>query len=335
MKRYIKIKLIGLAFLVAVIAGCDTASQEVADVVSPDGYPVATFTTDASGTTFAEGDTIIYTVKIDKMMDNAISFSASVISGTASDADFDVTTGVIEPYTDSTSIQIIVLRDNDADPDETVTLEIGAMSVATKYLLNPSTVNPTMDFTITNYESPVLEMSFSWDTEIEVNPNYPEYPDYVDIEHASDIDFDIFLPDWSVYAATGSEPEEMSFDGLEDGDYEIWCELWANPFVDSAWLATGYGMTVEEKKVPITAHFLQMGVMETTLVQDDSQVFTTSSAGADDDAWDGETPVDTYVCGVTVAGTTYTITDYDGEVVMKGQAKDFKFTSSRPAHLRK
>ena len=47
MRKYIKYNLLGLALLAVVMAGCDTASQEVADVISPDDYPHVTFETDA------------------------------------------------------------------------------------------------------------------------------------------------------------------------------------------------------------------------------------------------------------------------------------------------
>ncbi len=66
MRKYNKYKLLGLAFLAVVIASCDTASQEVADVVSAAENAVATFVADTSGAAFAEGDTIRYLITLDK-----------------------------------------------------------------------------------------------------------------------------------------------------------------------------------------------------------------------------------------------------------------------------
>ncbi|MDZ7636021.1 MAG: hypothetical protein U5L72_16935 [Bacteroidales bacterium] len=56
------------------MAACDTASQEAEPVISPEGYPVATFV-NATGTSVVEGNSIIYTITIDKMIDRALTFS--------------------------------------------------------------------------------------------------------------------------------------------------------------------------------------------------------------------------------------------------------------------
>jgi hypothetical protein len=192
MNKNLKYKLIGLAFVAAVIAGCDTASQEPEKVISPDGYPVATFTAETSATSFDEGDTIRYTIELDKQLDRSVTISAHVIGGDATDDDFEVIPGVIAPFTSSATLEIVIVVDTEADPNETAELEIGAFSLADKYLLNPTTVNPTMSFTITNYATEVLEMSFSWDRDVLVNPGYADYPDHTNTYHAGGwVDFDI------------------------------------------------------------------------------------------------------------------------------------------------
>lgn len=347
MRKYMKYNLLGLALLAVVMAGCDTASQEVADVISPDGYPHVTFETDATGAAFAEGDTIIYTITLEKWLDRAVTFSARIIGGDATNADFTITPAVISPFTSSADLMIVIDQDDPDDPDETVTFEIGAFSIADRYLVHPDTENPTLEFSIANWESPVLQMSFSWDKDVDVNPNYADFPDYVNTYHAgSMMDFDIFVADgagydnanpWATwnstdYAATGSEPEELSFEGWPDGTYVLFCELWYNAFADSSEF---YGQTVEELPVPITAHFLQSGVQEVVIVQDESQVFTTFSQGADNPEYDGGV-VDTFVAEVTIDGDTYTIKDYDGATVLKGAVAGTKIKiSGRPDELRK
>lgn len=348
MRKYFKYNLLGLALLALVMAGCDTASQEVADVISPDDYPTVTFETDASGTAFTEGDTIKYTITLEKWLDRAITFSARIIDGDATDADFTIVPAVISPFSSSADLLIVIDQDDPADPDESVTFEIGAFSIADRYLVHPDTENPTISFSIANWESPVLQMSFSWDKDVDVNPNYlPDFPDYVNTYHAgSEMDFDIFISDaagydnndpwgtWNsaIYAATGDEPEEMNFDGLADGTYVIFCELWYNAFADSSEF---YGQTVEELPVPITAHFLQSGVQEMVIVQDESQVFTTMSQGADNPEYDGGV-VDTFVAEVTIDGDTYTIKDYNGATVLKGAVAGTKLQiSKRPAEISK
>lgn len=349
MNKYLKYKLIGLALVAAVIAGCDTATQEVEDVISPDGYPVATFTAETSATTFDEGDTIRYTIELDKQLDRSVTISARITGGDATDDDFEIIPGVIAPFTSSAMLEIIVLVDTEADEDETAQLEIGSFSLADKYLLNPTTVNPTMDFTINNFATEVLEMSFAWDKDVHVNPGYPDYPDHENVFHAgSEIDFDIFLADgdgydnadpWATfnpidYAATGSEPEEFNMEEFPDGTYVVFCELWYNAFADSTEFWTD-GSTVEDVPVPIVATFLQRGVQEVTVVQDASQTFSSLAPGAANAEYAGEV-IDTYVCEVVVSGGTYEIVDFAGSSVLKGTTAGTKLQiHKRPDHLMK
>ena len=335
MRKYNKYKLLGLAFLAVVIASCDTASQEVADVVSAAENAVATFVADTSGAAFAEGDTIRYLITLDKPLDHDVSFSVSVTGGTADASDFEVINAVIDAYSLSDTLKFVLIMDDDAEAEETVQLEIGANSLATKHLLNPSIVNPTMDFTIANWHSNKLEMSFSWDIDVELDPNLPKPNDeYRKTVHAGgEMDFDIFLGDWSVYGATGDEPEVMDFEGLADGTYVIWCELWANSLTDTALAQDGYGVDVELLDVPINAHFMQSGVQEVTLEQDTSQVFTTHSLGYKDDEYAGEN-IDTYVASVdvtTVDGlTTYVIRNDPADILKSLPAGNVLKLPARP-----
>ncbi len=162
MRKYFKY-ILGLVLIVVGIVACDTADQDVSPVISPDNKPVATFTTSSSSTTLTEGDTLVYTVKIDKMLDRALTFSAKVKSGTADDLDFLAEPAVLAPYTTETKLYIIAIADNIPEVGENLELEIGVFGLADKYLLNPSTVNPTMNLTITNYNDPtVLTIAFGW-----------------------------------------------------------------------------------------------------------------------------------------------------------------------------
>jgi hypothetical protein len=349
MNKYLKYKLIGLAFVAVVIAGCDTASQEVEDPISPDGYPVATFTAETSATSFDEGDTIRYTIELDKQLDRSVTFTAKIIGGSATDDDFEIIPGVIAPFTSSATLEIIIVVDTDADPNETAEFEIGSFSLADKYLLNPTTTNPTMSFTIANYATEILEMSFSWDRDVMVNPGYADYPDHENTYHAGAwVDFDIFLADgagydnddpWATfnainYAATGSEPEEFNMEEFPNGTYVIFCELWYNGFADSTEFWSD-GSVVEDVPMPITATFLQRGVQGVSIAQDPSQTFSTLDPGYDQAEWTGQV-IDTYVAEVTVSDGTYVIKDFAGSTVLKGTTAGTKLQiTKRPDSLRK
>ena len=55
---------------------------------------------------------------------------------------------------------IETFEDYDTGATETIICEIGVFGIADRYLLNPTTVNPKVTFTITNFVSPKLEVSF-------------------------------------------------------------------------------------------------------------------------------------------------------------------------------
>ena len=355
MRKNIKIaSLLSLALIVFGLVGCDK-EQEVESPISPDGYPTATFTTDFTGSEISEGDTIYYTVSIDKQTMNPITFSARVVGGTGSDADFDVTSGTIAPYTSEAVIEIIAIRDYVADNDCTVELEIGSFSTGSRYELNANTVNPVLSLSVENYIADGIEMTFGWEYEVAVDTSDMYMSDLHSMESTYDhVDFDIFIADaegydpadpWATfnpgaYAATGDTPEELFFPNLGDGSYVIFSELWANSLSDyDAYYDVINEDTVyydiESKLIPIDVNVTRQGVFnDYTFMQDDSQAMTTVTPGVDDDNYAGGL-IDTYVCGVTIANGEYIVTEFDGTEVVRGKIEDFKIKSSRPIYLRK
>lgn len=344
MEKYFKIMIMGAALITLGLVGCD--EQEVAAPISPDGYPTATITTDFSGSAVAEGDTIWYNITVDKPFDRNIEFSAHVVEGTASDGDLEVLGGVLPAYGLTTQLGVVFTRDYAADVDETAVVEVGVLELGQRYMLNPKTVNSQIEVTIANYVSDDLEMVFSWEATIDVNPGYADFPDFRWHESTYDwMDFDIFIADaegydnddpWAtfndaIYAATGDTPEEMTFSGLADGSYVIFCELWYNGFVDSTELGS---FERADKLVPITATFTRQGSFEKTLVQDLSQTFSSASQGVDNPDYVDEV-VDSFVAGVTIADGNYTITDYAGAEIVTGKIENLKIKSKRPDYLRK
>jgi hypothetical protein len=107
----------------------------------------------------------------------------------------------------------------------------------------------------------------------------------------------------------------------------IFCELWYNGFADSTEFWTD-GSTVEDVPMPITAHFLQRGVQEVTVVQDASQTFSTLTPGVDNSEYAGGV-IDTYVAEVIVSDGTYEIKDFSGSTVLKGTTAGTKLQISK------
>ena len=208
--------------MVAAFAACDTADQDVSPVVSPDGYPVATFTTDFAGGSVKEGDTIKYTITFDKMIDRSVTFSLRQLDGDADDHDFAAASAVMQPYTKQTELLLIANSDDELEGPETLKYEIKAYSLADKYLVNPSVVYPTVDLTIVNVNDPtLLTIVFSWDTE-----------DDIDIVTWSDTE-DYPMTEWGDGGATGANPEVDKAICLSDpvGTYYVNIMHWgADPF---------------------------------------------------------------------------------------------------------
>lgn len=218
--------MIGLTLIATVLVSCDyrTAEQDVMDTVSPDGYPVATFSTDFTGTEITEGDTILYTVVFDKTIDRAVTFRVTQTDGDAMElddhdhGDYVATAGVLQPYTLETEVSLVVLADDDPEDAETLSFEIGATTVADKYLVNQSVVNPTHALTVNNLNDPtLLTIKFEWD-----NDN-----DYDLVTGAGFSDGDT-IAGWGSGGATGANPEfDMSI-WLADptGDYSAYILEW-------------------------------------------------------------------------------------------------------------
>ncbi|HKK63317.1 MAG TPA: hypothetical protein VJ951_12205, partial [Bacteroidales bacterium] len=336
-------QILGLALFAFVLAGCDTASQEVEPVVSPDDKPVATFVADKTAAEFSEGDTITYTVTIDKWLDRSLTVSAHVVGGTADDDDFTYVPAVIQPYTNEAQLQIIINRDYANDPDEEATLEIGAFSMADKYLVNPSVEWPEQTFTIKNYVSDVLEISFSWDKDVIWNPNYDDYPDHTNTAHTgSEIDFDFLVGDEAsgapldYAAATGDEPEQAVLydgwmegffltEGLTDGKYFFVAEMYTNSFIEDS---DYEGATITHTSVPVTTTFTQQGVFSATVTQPEELWVMTSDSAQN-------VPLN-FVGAVEMKDGTFTIIDYENSVLYEGKAAVLKTnTMALPGEAKK
>lgn len=339
MKNYISYKLIGLALLIVSIVACDTADQDVSPIISPDGKPIATFTTDFTGSTINEGDTLKYIVTTNKAQDRAITFSARINSGTLTDDDIEVIPGVLSPYTTSATVEVVFLKDWEDTADETAVMEFGAFSIADRYQPNLSTVNPILNLTVLNYVSPELTVSLDWSKEVvvqdivsvkvNVGTYYTVLDDTVDVttDAGAEVDFDIYVLNSSnhvvAYAATGDCPEVLALSGLPDGEYTIITDLWANGFLYY------YHLYDNTELLPVTSTFTRQGTTLNQIVeQAESEIPTIITPGADDAADGG---FNGYVATVIVANGKYTIEDAAGNST--GPWKGGKF--SKPGFINK
>lgn len=209
MRKKLIYNIIGLAVLIAGVVGCDQASQEASPIVEPDdSYPVATFTTDFTGSTITEGDTIMYTITLNKPINHDLRFEATIHDGTADDHDIVAESVTITAYDTEAVMYIIFSADDYPEVSETIQIEVGIVDEAMKYLVHPSTTNPVLDLTINNYNDPgSLTVALEWATEDD------------------DIDLFIISEDYGAWAAAASSDNPEITTGLwaadPDGNYFI------------------------------------------------------------------------------------------------------------------
>jgi len=351
MKKYLIFNLAALALVLGTFVACEY-SQDVDPIVSPDGYPRVTFTPAEAYSAVKEGDTVIYNVSVDKMIDRALTFNAVVAGGEGDEDDFVSTPGVIAPYTSSAQVMVVFLQDWDAEATENISLEFGIFGVAEKYLVHQSTENPVLDLTIENFVSDDLTITIGWEqlvTGMEIiggevtlpNGDVVEWVDTVEAEYdAHDfMDFDILISPAADFdpadpwaseignysAATGSNPEVMTV-GLEDGEYILWTDLFANALIGL------YSHDDSTIVVPVNATFERQGTtLNANVVQDDSEAPFAHTPGYDDNGigFNG------VIAKIVVEGGVYTIVDYEDETEYGAARKSAKTKTPRPAHLRR
>ncbi|MBN2813376.1 MAG: hypothetical protein JXQ80_04825 [Bacteroidales bacterium] len=354
MKKYLLYNLAALALMMGVIVACDTASQDVEPVVSPDGYPKYTFTPAEDYANVKEGDTLVFNIVTDKMIDRALTFSAQIIGGDADDHDIVVNNGVVAPYSTAGSMSVIVPQDWDAEATENMTLEFGIYSLAEKYLVHPTMETEVLNFAISNYVSSTLQVTIGWELPVVVrdtvweelelpNQTVIEYKDTVDIETdaADEMDFDILISPAATFdisdpwaseignysAATGSNPEVLELDtaDLEDGEYVIWTDLYANGFYYYWFVPDG-----NSTKLPVSALFERQGTaLQAVVDQDEAEAPFLTTPGYDDGG--GFNGV---ICKLVVENGVFTIVDWEDDSTV-GSAKAAKAKTPRPAHLRR
>ena len=331
MKNKVLYKILGLALLLVGAVACDTASQDVEPVISPDGYPMATVAPVA--TTVSEGNQLIINITTDKPIDRSLTFTFKQTGGTADEDDYSVAPAVIAPYTKSTQMVINTYIDYDFTASETIVGEIGVYSIAEKYLLNPATVNPyQLTITINNTVSPELNIDFSWDAEVEYQGETYQAADSIDFDFivCPEVGFDISDP-WAtevgIYdAASANHPEHMRISGLDDGIYLLVADLWFNDFV---------GETDGSVKIPITASFTRQGtsIIDNQVSQNPAEAISDNTLGYANTTPRGLSPYYAVIAKVTVAGDKYTITKWDNTTI--GPFKSANVNSSRPLNYRR
>ena len=145
------------AILTVFMVGCDAEApkQDAAPIIGTDSYPTATFVLTGGTTTVNEKSNPVftYTITFDKPTNRDIDFSFVVLSGNATEHDdYDVVNATVPAFGTTATMKVMIYKDAIVEGTETLSLGIeSGPSLANKYLVNPSTVFPTLNLTIQDW----------------------------------------------------------------------------------------------------------------------------------------------------------------------------------------
>jgi len=236
-----------------------------------------------------ENDTVFeFTITVDppQVVDIHIPVRALVESTATEGDDFTVTHLLVVPaFTTTASGNLTIIQDATIEEDETITIQIG----------NEQNANLNMDqssksITLKNFESSDLDIFADWGGTVSVAGS-----DY-DLCESVDIDMYLLNSDgenmFGYDGATAACPEHLILSGLNDGVYGLYANLWASVVPNDS---------VDMVSYPITANFVQGGVLEETASQSPGSAIN----NADLDYYAGGS-VNKLVAEITVSGDEYT-----------------------------
>lgn len=225
MKRNYIFNILGLVVLVLGLVSCHE-EQDVEPVVGTKDYPTFSVTRDFEGDVITEGDTISYTITLEKMMVDPITFA--ILEDTSSTVDnHDVTweSVTIDPYSSEATLMVVAEYDGLPEiSDESFNFEIGVFGIGDRYLLNPKQEKYTQSLTLKNYNDPtLLSIALSWDIDADI-----------DMVTYRDTLSGAVLEEWGASGATGAMPELDHSIWLSDpvGDYYVSLMNWGEPTFD-------------------------------------------------------------------------------------------------------
>lgn len=195
MKKYFIYNIAFFALVALILSSC-YSGQDVAPIDSPDDNPTATLTPMADYSSVAEGDTLKYTISLDKTVRYDIQFGVVYDDNSVVTAeDIEEIGGLLTAYSLETELWVILLADDFPEIDETMEIEIGAgTDLAFNWQLSPASDVVTFSTALpnTNFDGG-LTVAMSWP----------------DPDHAIDFDFLVeseLEGSWGA-AATADNPE--------------------------------------------------------------------------------------------------------------------------------
>jgi len=287
MNKNIKLFSLVLATLFAV--SCDNDDNTGDSTLELTSNVVATVSPVTSTLSFTATNTVAefnenefeYKVTLSAAQSKDVHFQVSQIAGTATeDADFTFDHEIVIPaYSTIGTAKIKILKDRTKEVTETFTLQIGDVKTA-----NAALASKTVSFSITNYVSTFLDLSFAFNRSFNIGFNNPwvaTLPSSGTVYNLCQIayDMDFYLLDSSfndtgnAQAGTGACIEKMSLNGatLANGTYYVVYDIY-----DDNGLS---GVPHDAFDIPITVTYGKAGAINDAVFEQESDYYATSMDG--------------------------------------------------------
>lgn len=280
------IKLFSIVLVTTLFASCDNKDTTGQSTLEVTPNVVATVSAVTSTLSFSATNTVaeanenefVYKITLSAAQTKDVHFQVSQIDGTATeDADFTFDHEIVIPaYSTMGTAKIKILKDRVKEITETLTLQIGDITTA-----NATLVPKTVSFSITNYVSTFLDLSFAFNRSFNIGFNNPwvaTLPGSGTVFSLCQIgyDFDFLVLDSSFndignyQAATGACVEKMSLNGatLANGTYYVVSTL----YNDRGLSSTAH----DEFAIPISVTYGKAGVIDDAVFEQDSAFWASS-----------------------------------------------------------
>jgi hypothetical protein len=286
-----KLKSLALLFVLGSLSltSCSNDDNTGESTLEVTSNVVATVTPVTSTLSFTATNTVAeanenefeYKVTLSAAQSKDIHFQVSQIAGTATeDADFTFDHEIVIPaYSTMGTAKIKILKDRTKEVTETLTLQIGDIKTA-----NASLVAKTVSFSITNYVSTFLDLSFAFNRSFNVGFNNPwvaTLPSSGTVYNLCQVayDMDFYLLDSSfndtgnAQAGTSACVEKMSLNGatLANGTYYVVYDIYGD-----AGLST---IDHDPFFIPITVTYGKAGAINDAVFEQESDYYATSLDG--------------------------------------------------------
>jgi len=313
------IKIFSLVLATLFVASCDNndATGDSTLVVTPN--VVGSVTPITSTLSFTATNNVAevnetefeYKVTLSAAQSKDVHVQVSKIAGTATeDADFTFDHEIVIPaYSTTGTAKIKILKDRKKEVTETFTLQIGDMTTA-----NATFVSKTVSFSITNYVSTLLDLSFAFNASFNIGFNNPwvaTLPSSGTVYNLCAIGYDMdfivlnssFSDIGNYQAATGACVEKLSLNGatLPNGTYYIVYDIY-----DDSGLS---GVAHDGFDIPITVTYGKAGAIDDAVFNQESDYYANSYDGTGSD----------FVIGVKLLNGIFTVQNSFNTAIATGR----------------